>query len=219
MDTNKRKLMANLYKMGANQHNMEATIRGGQEEMIKSIMGACRESMEACEEKTKALPETTKQIIEEFMVKMEAGLRAINKENLRKMEEKKPAADETEAAAESREVPKGGTDEETSAGIEDRTGEQRLAVRRHRQRKKRAQVNGEPRQKFAAFHGRFTHLTVPALLKGHVRKGPGRNRRTGIRGPGRTSGNRMEDRSLKKRRTKVNAVGGTPKGRTREKKR
>jgi hypothetical protein len=29
----------------------------------------------------------------------------------------------------------------------------------------------------------------------------------------------MEDRSLKKRRTKVNAVGGTPKGRTREKKR
>jgi predicted Ser/Thr protein kinase len=93
--------MANLDKMDANQHNMEATIRGGQEETIKSITGACRESTEACEEKTKALPETTKQIIEEFMAKMEAGLRAIITENLRKMEEKKPAAEETEAVAES----------------------------------------------------------------------------------------------------------------------
>jgi hypothetical protein len=57
---------------------------------------------------------------ERFMAKMEAGLRAIIKENLRKMEEeKKPAAEETEAVEESREVPKGGTDEETRAGTED----------------------------------------------------------------------------------------------------
>jgi hypothetical protein len=85
------------------------------------------------------------------MTKMEAGLRAIIKEHLRKMEETKRAAEETEAVEESREVPKGGTDEETRAGTEDRTGEQRLAVRSHRQRKKRAQENGGPRQKFAAF--------------------------------------------------------------------
>jgi hypothetical protein len=73
-------------------------------------------AMEACEERTEACLE----------------------------EEKEPAPEETEAVAEARKVPEGATDEETRGGTEDRTGEQRLAVRRHSQQKKRAQVNNGP---------------------------------------------------------------------------
>jgi hypothetical protein len=58
MKADKRKIIAKIDKMDANQHDMEATIRSGHEEMI-DITGASRESTEACEEKTKALPETT----------------------------------------------------------------------------------------------------------------------------------------------------------------
>jgi hypothetical protein len=135
-------------------------------------------------------------------------------------EEKEPTPEETEAAEKPQEVPKRGTDEETSGGTKDRTGEQRLAVRRHRQRKKRAQVNGEPRQKFSAARGRFTRRAVPAMCKGHVRRGPGMKcRRSDIIGRGKASGSRMEDRSLKKRRTKFNVVQGTPKDLTCEKRR
>jgi hypothetical protein len=131
-------------------------------------------------------------------------------------EEKEPTPEETEAVEKPQEVPKGGTDEETSAGTEDRTGEQRLAVRRHRQRKKRAQVNGGPRQKFAAARRRFTRRAVPAMRKVHVRRGPGMKcRRRGIRGPGKTSGTRMKVRDMKQRprlgrgRTLIEALGQT----------
>jgi hypothetical protein len=115
---------------------------------------------------------------------------------------------ETEVVAEPEEVPKGGMDEETSGGTEGRTGEQRLATRRHRQRKKRAQENGGPRQKFAAFHGQPTRHFVPALRKGGLRKGPGKKCCSGIRGRGITS------RSGKRGRTIDNVVGGAPEGRT-----
>jgi hypothetical protein len=121
-------------------------------------------------------------------------------------EEKESTREETEAVEKPQEVPEGGTDEETSGGTEDRTGEQRLAVRRHRQRKKRAQGSGGPWQKFAVVRGRFTRRAVPALLKGHVRKGPGRNRRSGVRGPGKTFRSRMEGRSLKQRQINGNVV-------------
>jgi chromatin segregation and condensation protein Rec8/ScpA/Scc1 (kleisin family) len=84
-----------------------------------------------CEEKTKALPETT----EACPMKTRACLE----------EEKEPAPKETEAVEEPRDVHIGETDEEASGGTEDRTGEQRPAVRRHRQRKERVQVNGGPR--------------------------------------------------------------------------
>jgi hypothetical protein len=165
-------------------------------------------------------PEAESTITEEFMTKMEARLRAIIKGNLRKMEEeKKRAAEETEAVAESREIPERATDEETSGGTEDRTGEQCLAVRRHRQRKKRAQENGDPRQKFAAFRGRYTRRAVPALLKGHVRKGPRRYRRSGVRGPGKTSRSRIDGRSLKQRQIKSYVARDTPEGRMDEKRR
>jgi hypothetical protein len=78
------------------------------------------------------------------------------------LEKKEPTPEETEAVAVTEEVPVRATDEETSTGTEDRAGEVRLAVRRHRQRKKRAQIDGEPRQKFAAFHGRFTRRACDA---------------------------------------------------------
>jgi hypothetical protein len=103
-------------------------------------------------------------------------------------------------------------DAETIGAAKDRSSEKRLAVRRHRQRKKRAQGNGGPRQKFAVISGRFTRRAVPALLKGHVRKEPRRNRRSGVRGTGKTFRSRIENRGLKERRTKDNVVRGTPKG-------
>jgi hypothetical protein len=86
-------------------------------------------------------------------------------------EEKEQAPEETEAMEKSWELPEGAADEEKFGATEGQAGELDLAVRHHRQRKKRAQVNGGPRQKFAAFHGRFTRRAVPALLKGHVHKG------------------------------------------------
>jgi hypothetical protein len=113
---------------------------------------------------------------------------------------------ETEAILEPQEVPERATDEETSGGTEDRAGELRLAVRPHRQRKKRAQENGGPQQKFAAFLAWFTRRAVPAMLKGHVRKGPRRNCRSGIRGPGKTFRSRIDGRSLKQRQIKGNVA-------------
>jgi hypothetical protein len=128
--------------------------------------------------------------------------------------EEEPTPDKTEVVAESWEVPKGGTDEETRAGTEDRTGEQRLAMRCHRQRKKRAQVNGGPRQKFAAARKQFTRCAVPAMRKGHVRRGLGTKcRHGGIRGPGKASC------AGKKGMAKYNLERGTPEGRTYEKRR
>jgi hypothetical protein len=82
-------------------------------------------------------------------------------------------------------------------------------VRRHRQRKKWAQVNGGSWQKFAAFCGRPTCRLVPALRTGGLRKGPGKKCRSGIKRPCRMGG-----RSLKKRRTEFNVAQGNPKGRT-----
>jgi hypothetical protein len=112
------------------------------------------------------------------------------------------------------EVPEGAADEEKFGATKDRTGEQRLAVRRHRERNKRAQVNGGPQQKFAASRGRFTRRAVPAIRKGHVRRGPGMKcRRGGIRGPGKAS------RAGKKGMAKCNLERGTPEGRTCEKRR
>jgi hypothetical protein len=201
------KMDSSQERTNANPEETKATIRSGQEEMIKAITGASRESKEACEEKTKALPETT-----EACPEMTPGCLE---------EEKEQAPEEIEAMEKSWEVPEGAADEEKFGATVDRAGELRLAVRRHRQRKKRAQVNGGPRQKFAAAtRGRFTGHAVPAMRKGHVRRGPGmKYRRSDIRGRGKASGSRMEDWGLKKRRTKVNVVQGAPKGRTCDKRR
>jgi hypothetical protein len=111
--------MANLDKMDANQHNMEATIRGGQEETIKSITGACRESMDVSEEKTKALPETTEACPEMTHACLE--------------EEEEQTPEEMEAMEKPQDVPIGATDEEAIRATEDRAGELRLVLRHRRQ--------------------------------------------------------------------------------------
>jgi hypothetical protein len=133
--------------------------------------------------------------------------------------EEEATEEETGVVADWQEVPKGATDEEKFGATENRAGDLRLVLRRRSQRKKQAQEKGEPRQKFAAFHGRFTRRAVPAVRKGHVRRGPGKRcRRNGVRGPGKTSGSRMEGRSLKQRRPEY-VVRGTAEVRTDEKRR
>jgi hypothetical protein len=123
---------------------------------------------------------------EEMMAIMDAHyekMRAISKKCLGTTEAKKePAPEQRETVEEPQEVPEGATDEETLGATEDRASEQRLAVWRHGQLKKRDQVNGGPRQKFAAVRGRFTRRSVPALRKGGLRKGPGKKCRSGRKG-------------------------------------
>jgi hypothetical protein len=110
--------------------------------------------------------------------------------------------------------------EEKFGATKDRAGELRLVLRRRSQLKKRAQEKGEPRQKFAAFRGRFTRRAVPAMRKGHVRRGPGKRcRRSGVRGPGKTFRSRLDGRRLKQRQTQVNMARETHEGRTDEKRR
>jgi hypothetical protein len=150
---------------------MKATWKKGNEEWNKTYMGIGRKSTETCEGNTEA-----------FL-------------------EKGSAPEEPESVAEPKEVPESATEQETGQATEDRNGELRLAVRRHRQWKKRAQENGGPRQKFAAFHRRVTCRAVPALIKG-----PKRNRRSGVKGLGKTSGSRIENWGLKECRTKDKAV-------------
>jgi hypothetical protein len=199
------RLLADNREIKADNAEMMATMRRGEEEMIKAITGASQESTEACEVKVKALPEKTEACPEVTHACLE--------------EEKEPAPEESESVAEPEEVPERTTEQETGQVAEDRTGELRLAIKRRRQRKKRAQIDGEPRQKFAAFRGWLTRRAVPATRKGHVRKGPGKRcRRNGVRGPGETSGTRMGGRSLKKRQTR-DVVRETPEGRTYRKKR
>jgi hypothetical protein len=189
----------------ADKEEMKATIRSGQEEMIKAITGVSRKSTEACEEMTKALPETTEACPEVTHACLE--------------EEKESTPKETDAVEEPQEFPEGVTDEEKFGATKDRAGELRLAVRRHRQRKKRAQENSGPRQKFAAFRRWFTRRAVPALLKGHVRKGSRRNRRSGVREPRKTFRSRIDGRSLIQWQIKGNVARRTPEGRTDEKRR
>jgi hypothetical protein len=174
--------------MKADKEEIMATIRSGLKEMINAITGDSQESTEACEEKVKALPEMTE---------------ACPEVTPACLEEEEQTPKETEAVEEPQDVPIGAMDQEAIRANEDRTGEHRLAVRRHRQRKKQAQVNGGPRQKFAAFRGWFTHRAVAALRKGQVHKGPGR-----------MLGGRMTDWGLKQREAKNGAVQGTPEGRT-----
>jgi hypothetical protein len=168
---------------------------------------ADKEEMMARMDTDKAESKTERKADKEIMARMEAKLDSNHERMLAKLDawlgkteaclEMESASEATEVVEESLEVPKGATVEEAFGATENRTGEQRLAVRRHRQQKKRAQFNGGPRQKFAAARGRFTRRAVPALLKGHVRKGPRRNCNSGIRRVSKTSGNRRGGRTEK----------------------
>jgi hypothetical protein len=99
----------------ADKEEMKATIRSGQEEMIKVIMGASWESTEACEEKVKALPETTEACPEVTHACL--------------VERKEPAPEETEVVAETEEVPEGAMGEEAIGAAKGRSRNLRLAVR------------------------------------------------------------------------------------------
>jgi hypothetical protein len=84
--------------------------------------------------------------------------------------------DETEAAVERQELRE--KKEITAKNIgssEDRSGNQRLAVRRRRGAKKRIQHSVGSRQKLSAARKRVIRRAVPAVRKGNIRKGPGRN--------------------------------------------
>jgi hypothetical protein len=155
--------------------------------------------LEAYNEETKAISEEMKGCREVTEVTKKADLEQTEDEIKTGPEEVKDTETEanqlkTEDVAEHREVPNEEAAVEKIGATEDRSRDQRLAVRRHGQPKKRAQGNGGCRQKFAAL----------ALRKEHGRKGPGR-----------TLGSRMEDRGLKQRRTKDHVVRGAPKERTR----
>jgi hypothetical protein len=197
----KEEMMAMMdAKMDYNQEKTETA--------INSLRSCFRETGACLEEEEEQTPEEM-EAVEEPQEVLDGVMEV----------EEEPAPEPREVVAESREVPEGATDEEKFGATEDRAGELHLAVRRHRQQKKRAQVNGGPPQKFAAFRGRVTHRAVPALLKGHVRKGPRRNRHSGVREPGKTSSSRIDGRSLKQRQIKGNVARDTPGGRTCEKRR
>jgi hypothetical protein len=195
-------------------------------------------------------PSDVKQIMEELTTKMMAMVdthygRVIAKLDARLgevkacegttkvfLEKKGSAPEEPESVAEPKEVPESATEQETVQAAEDQTGELRLAVRRHRQRRKRAQENGGPQQKFAAFHGRVTCRAIPAVRKGHVRKGPGKKCHSGLRGQTKASRNGKRGRivgwdqqpavgyqSPLTQHTKDIVVRDTPEGRVCEKRR
>jgi hypothetical protein len=177
--------MAKMERLLADNRERKAD----KEEMM-AITGASQESTEACEEKAEMAINSIRSELEgKINARMEYSVAVADKQTQALREELNQKVEEAERRVQASNDTRTGNfqDDITSAGTEDRTGEQRLAVRRHRQRKKRAQFNGGSRQKFAAFRRRFTPRAVPALLKGHVRKGPRRNRRGGVSGPGKTS--------------------------------
>jgi hypothetical protein len=178
-------------------------------------MKAVQHKWDAIEHERDAVEHERKAYHEEMRAKMDAWLGGVKHACL---EKKESTPEETEVVAKSQEVPEGATDEETIGAAKDRSRDLCLSVGCRGRLKTRTKRNGWPRQKFAATVGRPIRRTVPAMHKGHVRKGPGKKYRSGIRVPGRTLGSRMAGRSLKKRLTKVN-VRGTPEGQTSEKRR
>jgi hypothetical protein len=132
-----------------------------------------------------------------MLAKMGAMIRSGQEEMIKAiteacLEKKESTPEETEAVGEPSEVPEGATGEETIGAIEDRSRDLRLAAGCHGKLKTHTKHDGGSRQECAAAVRRPTHHTVPAMCKGHVRKGPGKKcHRSGIRGRGKTSGNGM----------------------------
>jgi hypothetical protein len=129
-------------------------------------------------------------------------------------EEKESSPEEIEAVAKPQEVPEEVTDEEAIGAAEDRSKDLRLAVRCRARLKTRTKCDGRLRHECAATIGRPTRRSIPAMRKGGLRKGPGKKRHSGIKGPSRTLVCRMGGRSLRKRRTKFNVAQGNLKDRT-----
>jgi hypothetical protein len=118
---------------------------------------------------------------------------------------------------EPQEVPEGATDAEAIGAAKDRSRDLRLAVGCRGRLKTRTKCDGQLRQECAATVQWSARRFVPALHKGGLRKGPSKRCcHNGVRGPGETSGSRMEGWGLKQWRTKDSVVLGAPKERTRK---
>jgi hypothetical protein len=184
--------------MDAHYEKMRATIGSGQEQLIAKLK-ADREEMTAWGTETKACREATETC--------EGNTEAF-------LKKKESAPEEPKAVAQTEEVPEGATDEEAIGVTEDRSRNLCLAVRCRGRLKTRTKFDGRLRQDCAATVGRPTRRFVPALRKGGLPKGPGKKCRSGIKGPSRTLGSRMEDGGLKQQRIKDNVVRGAHKERT-----
>jgi hypothetical protein len=212
METDRKELMT---RMEASQHDIKATIRRGQKELIKAIKGASPETRGACPEVTPACLEKEEEQAPEETEAVEEPQEVLH--GLMEVEEE-PAPEMPEAVAETEKVPEGATGEEAIEVNEDRSRNLRQAVGYRGRLRTRTKRDGRLRQECAATIGRPTRRAVPAIRKGRLRKKPGRMcRRSFVRGPGKTSGSRIENRGLKRRRTKDNVVRGTPGKRTCEK--
>jgi hypothetical protein len=108
----------------------------------------------------------------------------------------------TEAPVERQDLVKEEINAENIGSSEDRSGYQRLAVRRRRGAKKRTQDRVGSRQKVSVAHKRVIRRANPAVRKGNIRKGPGKN--NAARGA-------PEERHLRDSETTTNAktVDGT----------
>jgi hypothetical protein len=84
-------------------------------------------------------------------------------------------SEETEAAVERQDLFKEEINLDNIGSSEDRSGEQRLAVRRRRGAKKRTQDSVGSRQKLSAARKRVIRRAIPAVRKGNIHKGPGKS--------------------------------------------
>jgi hypothetical protein len=85
----------------------------------------------------------------------------------------KATPEETEAPVERQDLVKEEINAENIGSSDDRSGYQRLAVRRRRGAKKRSQDSVGSRQKLSAARKRVIRRAIPGVSKGNIRKGPG----------------------------------------------
>jgi hypothetical protein len=83
--------------------------------------------------------------------------------------------EETEAPVERQDLFKEQINVDNIGSLEDRCKEQHLDVRRRRGAKKRSQDSVGSRQKVSAAHKRVIRRAIPAVRKGNIRKGPGKD--------------------------------------------
>jgi hypothetical protein len=188
--------------------------------MDQSKLEEIMEFLKASQYKIEAVMKATQHEIDAHHEEMIAKMDAWRGVTPARLEEEEPAPEEPKAVAETEEVPEGATDEEAIGVTEGQSRNLRLAVRCCGRLKTRTKCDGRVRQDCAATVGRPTCRFVPALCKGGLHRGPGKKcRLSGIKGLGKTSGSRMEGRSLKQRRPEYNVVRGTAKGKTCEERR
>jgi hypothetical protein len=116
---------------------------------------------------------------ERFLVRLD-GLTSYGKETTTCSEEMDATIleanpEETEAAVERQDLFKEEINLENIGSSEDRSGYQRLVVRRRRGANKRTQDSVGSRQKLSAARKPVVRRAIPAVRKGNILKGPGRN--------------------------------------------